>query len=71
METTPRAVSPDSLVTLLTVNDVSQILNGLSVVTIRRLIRDRRIASIRIGRSVRIHPVDLARYIEQQRRDAL
>lgn len=37
---------------------------------VRKLVETRQLASIKVGRLVRIHPDDIAAYIERQRRGA-
>jgi excisionase family DNA binding protein len=48
---------------------IDQVAEGLSVSarTVRRLIARRELAARRFGRSVRVHPDDLAAYIDRHR----
>ena len=55
---------------LLEAKDVAQVL-GVSVRAVYRLTEARRLASIKIGRKVRIHPEDLTAFIESNRIEAL
>jgi excisionase family DNA binding protein len=48
------------------IDEVAAIL-GLSARTVRRLIARRELTPCRVGRSVRVHPDDLAAYIDRQR----
>lgn len=43
---------------------------GCSPRMVRKLVDTRQLASVKVGRLVRIHPDDVAAYIERQRRDA-
>jgi excisionase family DNA binding protein len=38
---------------------------------VRKLVETRQIASVKVGRLVRIHPKDIDRYIESHRREAV
>jgi excisionase family DNA binding protein len=40
---------------------------GVSTKTVRRLIARRELVACRLGRSVRVHPDDLADYVNRQR----
>jgi excisionase family DNA binding protein len=40
---------------------------GVSTRTVRRLIARRELVACRLGRSVRVHPDDLAAYVNRQR----
>mgnify|MGYP003471656829 CR=1 FL=1 len=51
---------------LLTVDDAAQRI-GMSVRYIRRLIAERRIPFYRLGRAVRVDPVDLATHVRDGR----
>ncbi len=51
---------------LLTLEDARQVL-GCSLKTLRRRVEDGALAVIRDGRLIRVHPDDLARYIQQRR----
>ena len=51
---------------LLLVGHVAERL-GVSAKTVRRLIARRELVACRLGRSVRVHPDDLADYINRQR----
>jgi excisionase family DNA binding protein len=51
---------------LLVIEQVGEIL-GVSTRTIRRLIEKGELVPCRFGRSVRVHPDDLAAYIDRQR----
>lgn len=57
-------------VELLTAREVASRLN-VSEVTVRRLIRLRYLGVVRIGRSVRITPDELKRYMSENTRPAL
>jgi excisionase family DNA binding protein len=51
---------------LLLIDQVAEAL-GVSARTVRRLIARRELVACRLGRSVRVHPDDLARYIDRRR----
>jgi excisionase family DNA binding protein len=51
---------------LLVIEHVGEIL-GVSTRTVRRLIARRELVACRLGRSVRVHPDDLAAYIDRRR----
>jgi excisionase family DNA binding protein len=51
---------------LLLIDEVAAILR-VSTKTVRRLIDKRELTPCRLGRSVRVHPDDLARYIDRHR----
>jgi len=51
---------------LLLIDQVAEGL-GVSAKTVRRLIARRELVACRLGRSVRVHPHDLAAYIDQRR----
>jgi excisionase family DNA binding protein len=51
---------------LLLIDDVANGL-GVSTRTVRRLIARRELVACRLGRSVRVHPDDLAAYINRRR----
>jgi excisionase family DNA binding protein len=51
---------------LLDLHEVAQILH-LSRSMVYQLIKRRRIAAIRLGRAVRVHPRDLANYMRKNR----
>lgn len=53
---------------LLTIADTALFLN-MSTRTVRRLIAKHGLPVIRFGRSIRIHPVDLDRFIASHRYD--
>ena len=55
-----------SLPKLYLIDEVAEIL-ALSSRSVRRLIASGELMACRIGRSVRVHPHDLARYIDRQR----
>jgi excisionase family DNA binding protein len=62
-------MKPDAQLTfprLLVIEQVGEIL-GVSARTIRRLIEKGEIKRCRLGRSVRVHPDDLAAYIDRHR----
>jgi excisionase family DNA binding protein len=48
---------------------IGQVAEGLGVSkrTVRRLIARRELVACRLGRSVRVHPDDLAAYVDRQR----
>jgi excisionase family DNA binding protein len=48
---------------------IDQVADGLGVSTrtVRRLIARRKLVACRLGRSVRVHPDDLAAYVDRQR----
>ena len=48
------------------IDEVAAILR-VSTKTVRRLIARRELAACRLGRSVRVHPDDLAAYIDRRR----
>ena len=48
------------------IDEVAEIL-GLSTRTVRRLIARGELVACRLGRSVRVHPDDLAAYIDRRR----
>jgi excisionase family DNA binding protein len=48
------------------IDEVAAIL-GLSARTVRRLIAAEELLACRLGRSVRVHPDDLARYVNRHR----
>jgi excisionase family DNA binding protein len=48
------------------IDDVAEIL-GLSTRTVRRMIAKRELPAVHLGRSVRVHPDDLADYIDRHR----
>jgi excisionase family DNA binding protein len=50
---------------LLTAKQVAEILN-VSVRTVRRLIVQKKLAAVRIGKAVRVPPEALARFITEQ-----
>ena len=51
---------------LLLIDQVAASL-GVSARTVRRLIARRELVACRLGRSVRVHPDDLAAYIDRRR----
>jgi excisionase family DNA binding protein len=51
---------------LLLIDHVAEGL-GVSTRTVRRLIARRELVACRLGRSVRVHPDDLADYVNRQR----
>jgi excisionase family DNA binding protein len=51
---------------LLLIDDVANGL-GVSTRTVRRLIARRELVACRLGRSVRVHPDDLAAYVNRRR----
>jgi len=51
---------------LLLIDEVAEGL-GVSVKTVRRLITKRELTACHFGRLVRVHPDDLAAYIDRQR----
>ena len=51
---------------LLLIDQVAEEL-GVSARTVRRLIARRELVACRLGRSVRVHPDDLAAYVSRQR----
>ena len=51
---------------LLLIDQVAEGL-GVSTRTVRRLIARRELVACRLGRSVRVHPDDLAAYIDRRR----
>ena len=51
---------------LLLIDHVAESL-GVSAKTVRRLIARRELAACRLGRLVRVHPDDLAAYIDRRR----
>lgn len=51
---------------LLTVEDVAKFI-GSSTKTVRRLIETGDLPHVRIGRLVRIHPMDLERFVQARR----
>ena len=51
---------------LLLIDEVAEGL-GVSTRTVRRLIARRELVACRLGRSVRVHPDDLAAYIDRRR----
>jgi len=51
---------------LLLIGQVAEGL-GVSTRTVRRLIAGRELVACRLGRSVRVHPDDLADYVDRQR----
>ena len=55
---------------LLTISEVAELLK-LSVSTVRRLQRQRKIPFVRVGRSVRFARSDLAAYLEKRRVGAI
>ena len=55
---------------LLTIPDAAGVL-GVSVSTVRRLVRYRYLGAVRVGRSVRIERSEVARYITENTRPAL
>ena len=57
--TAPNAGPPAPLPILLTVSDVAEVLK-VSTRTVRRLIKSGALASVTVGRSVRVHAEDLA-----------
>jgi excisionase family DNA binding protein len=48
------------------IDEVAAIL-GISARTVRRLIAAEELMACRLGRSVRVHPDDLARYVNRRR----
>jgi excisionase family DNA binding protein len=48
------------------IDEVADIL-GVSARTVRRLIAAEELVACRLGRSVRVHPDDLARYVNRHR----
>lgn len=58
------------LPSLLTIPDAAGVL-GVSVSTVRRLVRYRYLGAVRVGRSVRIERSEVARYITENTRPAL
>ena len=55
---------------LLTISEVAELLK-LSVSTVRRLQRQRKIPFVRVGRSIRFARSDLAAYLEKRRVGAI
>jgi excisionase family DNA binding protein len=55
-----------SFARLLLIDQVAEGL-GVSARTVRRLIARRELVACRLGRSVRVHPDDLAAYIDRRR----
>jgi excisionase family DNA binding protein len=55
-----------SIARLLLIGQVAEGL-GVSTRTVRRLIARRELVACRLGRSVRVHPDDLADYVNRQR----
>jgi excisionase family DNA binding protein len=53
-------------VSLLLIDQVAEGL-GVSTRTVRRLIARRELVACRLGRLVRVHPEDLAAYVNRQR----
>ena len=51
---------------LLLIDEVAEGM-GVSTRTVRRLIARRELVACRLGRSVRVHPDDLAAYIDRRR----
>jgi excisionase family DNA binding protein len=64
VEKPPVAVHPPHVQPLLTLPEVATILR-LSVRTVRRLIVDEKLATVRIGRAVRIRTKDLMALLEK------
>lgn len=56
--------------TLLRAEDVARIMS-ISVRAVYRLSESRKLPSIKWDRSVRFHPVDVAKFIEDNRREAI
>ena len=57
---------PQPFFRLLLLEQVAEGL-GVSTRTVRRLIARRELVACRLGRSVRVHPDDLAAYVSRQR----
>lgn len=57
---------PTSVPKLHLIDEVAEIL-GVSTRTVRRLIATGELMACHIGRSVRVHPDDLARYVDRYR----
>lgn len=68
--TTSMEVEQRAIGRLLTTLEVADLLR-VSEVTVRRLVRERRIAVVRVGRSVRFEEGEVARYLDRQRVDAV
>lgn len=63
----PKALPPDlELKRLLTLKKTSEIMDT-SIKTVRRRIHEGALLAIRDGRTLRVHPDDLARYIAERR----
>ena len=57
---------PDTLPTLLNIDQLAERL-GVSIRHIRRLIAERRVPHLRVGRFVRFDPADVAAWLDDSR----
>ena len=69
MSTTPDAKPPQAVRQRAKLLDIDQVANLLSTTTrhVRRLVFERRISYVKVGRYVRFDPEDLARWVEEQK----
>ena len=63
-------MTADTAAPMLTVDDVRSRLN-VSISTVRRLIRDRKLPAYRVGGRLRFKPEEVAAYIDAQRVDRI
>ena len=59
-------VNPDALPQLLTIDELAERL-GVSIHHIRRLIAERRVPYLKVGRFVRFDPADIAAWLDDAR----
>jgi excisionase family DNA binding protein len=69
MSTTPGANPPQAVRQHARLLDIEQVADLLSTTTrhVRRLVFERRISYVKVGRFVRFDPGDLARWVEEQK----